>query len=127
MGLNFYDYDGLQQKMTHTKHSWRGVYIFIILEPWMINLWLGYSPDNHQNCQPNLRQKSTLDAKMTEARMNTRYRPRFSDRVGHINRGPLKVGKLIPYGVIRGCLHFPVFLTLSLMCLSLLIDSFFTR
>ena len=22
MGLNFYDYDGLQPKMTHTKHSW---------------------------------------------------------------------------------------------------------
>ena len=124
MGLNFYDYDGLQPKMTHTKHSWGEC---ISSSYWMINLWLGYSPDNHQNCQPNLRQKSTLDAKMTEARMNTRYRPRFSDRVGHINRGPLKVIKLIPYGVTRGCLHFPVFLTPSLMCLSLLIDSFFTR
>ena len=35
----------------------------------MMNLCLGSAPDNHQNCQPNLRQKSTLDAKMTEARM----------------------------------------------------------
>ena len=41
----------------------------VILEPWMMNLCLGSAPDNHQNCQPNLRQKSTLDAKMTEARM----------------------------------------------------------
>ena len=49
----------------------------------MINLCLVSAPDNHQNCQPNLRQKGTLDAKMTEARMYTRYRPRFFDRVGH--------------------------------------------
>ena len=25
MGLNFYDYDGLQPKMTHTKHSWGSI------------------------------------------------------------------------------------------------------
>ena len=37
------------------------LYIVIILEPWMMNLCLGSAPDNHQNCQPNLRQKSTLD------------------------------------------------------------------
>ena len=49
--------------------------------PSMINLCLGSAPDNHQNCQPNLRQKSTLDAKMTESRMYTRYRPRFFDHI----------------------------------------------
>ena len=31
MGLNFYDYDGLQPKMTHTKHSWGSVILLVKL------------------------------------------------------------------------------------------------